>query len=255
MFFFILGSYNSFAQERNDFPLPKINRLNGSQLISATGWLYNPEGQWISRKNRIPQSIENQNKILLDFEKDGLGIDNFISFQLKEIKIYDTAWMVLIKKFKSGYYRYETIKEGWVSCVSFYYFVFHKDELKKFDDFKDQNLNTIEIQPFTQGELECSNESSYLSDIEKAIGKSLKDEDYKRGDLVIKFIPNKFKAIVRFIIFGWDSNHNSTTAIVADPAILGNELYISQNIFTSDALFTNLYYECKYFDFLSFIKR
>lgn len=94
---------NLFSQERVNKPVPTIGAKVNSQLTKSTGWTLNPEGQWISRSNRIPAFIENEFKTLIDYEKDGLGLDNFISYQMRDIKIQDSTYAILIKKYKDGY--------------------------------------------------------------------------------------------------------------------------------------------------------
>ena len=55
----IIFSVSAYTQERVNAVLPKISATVSSKLTIATGWLKNEDGQWISRKNRIPFKIEN----------------------------------------------------------------------------------------------------------------------------------------------------------------------------------------------------
>ena len=100
----------TFGQTRTNVVLPKINAQVNSQLSKAKGWMLNPEGQWISRQNRIPVCLENQFKTLIDYEKNQMGLDNFISYQFRNIKIKDSTYLILIKKYKVGEYKYFEIK-------------------------------------------------------------------------------------------------------------------------------------------------
>ncbi len=102
-----------YSQDRVNKKLPKISSQIFGTLTSATGWLNNPEGQWIFRKNRIVKNLNNSFKSIIDYEENGLGIDNFIFYQLRKILINDTSYYILIKKSNSGYYRYATIREDW----------------------------------------------------------------------------------------------------------------------------------------------
>src|SRR5215813_3084491 len=112
IFLFVLSSHILYSQDRVNKPLPKISKVIQKQLTTATGWMLNPEGQWVSRKNRIPYFIENKSKILIDYETYGLGMDNFVFFQLRDVKISDSTYYVLIKKYRDGYYRYRSIQKG-----------------------------------------------------------------------------------------------------------------------------------------------
>src|SRR6266487_1574546 len=106
----LMGLYfNSNSQDRVDKKLPVISTHVFGQLQTATGWLYNPEGQWVSRKNRILANLSHESRTLLDYGKYGVGIDNFISYELRKITIEDSTYYILIKKNNGGYYRYEAI--------------------------------------------------------------------------------------------------------------------------------------------------
>ena len=131
------------AQDRTNKNLPKISIATKGQLIKAIGWTLNPEGQWISRQNRIPVFLENEFKSLIDYERDGLGIDNFISYQLKEIKIGDKTYSILIKKYKDGEFKYPSIKEGWMNYTRLCYYVFETTELEKLNFLKNDNLHFL----------------------------------------------------------------------------------------------------------------
>jgi len=121
-----LVSY-SFAQGREDAPLPKIGDVIG-RLDEATGWMKSPEGQWIDRENRIPAYLS-FNHPLLDYKELGTGIDNFIFLELRDIIIEGQEYYILIKPTREGYYKYNIIHEGWTSKVQYHYFVFQKDEI------------------------------------------------------------------------------------------------------------------------------
>ena len=100
-------SISVFSQDRKNAKLPVIQNQILASLTNATGWLLKDDGQWISRKNRIPFKIENQFKSLIDYEFYALGDNqqNFISYEIRNIEIKDTLNYILIKKFKDGYYK------------------------------------------------------------------------------------------------------------------------------------------------------
>ena len=202
MVLFMMIATLSFGQERVNTRLPKIALAPTTQLIKAKGWIKNPEGQWIFRNNRIPAFISNEYKLLLDYEKDGLGTDNFISYQFRDISINDTLYTIFIKKYKDGYYKYETILEGWVNYTSVDYYVFSKNESKLLDSVHNDTINIVSLK------LKCSNtliwidEKTYINDISQDIIKELAGSkyNYKSNELFFVIKPNKQKNIVRFNI-------------------------------------------------------
>lgn len=169
----------TFGQDRTNKSLPKINSLIKGQLSKATGWTLNPEGQWISRQNRIPVFLENEFKSLIDYERDGLGIDNFMSYQLRDMQIGDKTFSILIKKYKDGEFKYPSIKEGWFNYTRLVYYVFEPTELEKLKNVKNDSINfiTLKILYTNAGDWGVSfNAENYLTDLSKNIVTKMKEE-------------------------------------------------------------------------------
>lgn len=133
-----------YSQNRIDDKLPVISKTNG-QLVNATGWLKNDSGQWISKKNKIPFDLGNEQKNLENFESYSLGEDNFISFEFKNIVIKDSTYTILIKKYRDGFYNYPAIREDWNFSDAYSYYVFENSELEKFKNIKNDTLSEIKI--------------------------------------------------------------------------------------------------------------
>ncbi len=188
---------NLFAQERTNKVLPKIGTEIKGQLSKATGWLLNPEGQWISRQNRIPVYIENEFKSLIDYEKRSLGLDNFISFQLREVTIEDSIYSILIKKYKNGSYKYEAIEKEWREYSAVRFYIFSNSELKKIKTLKSNTTNFININILYDNSIEWIKDETYITDIEKKIALSFYKSNAKD---VIEIAPYKIKNIVQFKI-------------------------------------------------------
>lgn len=93
MVFMVFIGLTSFSQDRVNEKLPIIGGLKTS-LIKARGWCKS-EGQWYSRVNRIPQQIESENIILIDYGAIGLGDDNFISYQTRDIRETYLLWYAI----------------------------------------------------------------------------------------------------------------------------------------------------------------
>jgi hypothetical protein len=200
-FLFLMIPVLSFGQERVNKSLPSINKQQINwQLNTATGWILNPEGQWVSRSNRIPVSMENQYKSLIDYEKYGLGKDNFISYQIREISIQDSVHYIFIQRYKDGDYEYPAIERGWYNYNSALFFVFRKNELHRFNNFMYDSINIIEIPALCSGRIFHINSNTYLSDIEKEIVKLIGGSDNMKYYLVFNLASYKSKNIMQFLI-------------------------------------------------------
>ena len=190
------------SQERVNKELPKINLTTKGYLNSSTGWLLNPEGQWISRNGKIPFFIENKYELLIDYEEKGLGLDNFFSYEIRDIVIKDSLYSILIKKYINGFYRYNAIKEGWYYCNSISFYVFEKPEINKLNNIKSDSTYLIKLKTNLYGNLDMVgdfNNNDYLKEIEKEI----KGHPYSGGDMQVTFQLRSFKSkdIVQFVIF------------------------------------------------------
>jgi hypothetical protein len=255
-----LSFSNLFSQERVNKPIPTISTKINSQLTKSTGWTLNPEGQWVSRSNRIPAFIENEFKTLIDYEKDGLGLDNFISFQIRDIKIQDSSYAILIKKFKDGYYKYETINEGWTAYNSVEYYVFSKQELKKLDSIKIDSINLIKIDILYSNNVTWINNETYISDIQKDIVKQIeekKETAEKENYLIFHIAPYKSKNKVQYQIYSSYSKYNIIGGIMSEHKVKdenGKYSWDQKQIYLTNDLFKHCYFETDLLTFNSFLK-
>jgi hypothetical protein len=261
-------STSSFGQEKGNASLPKIGSQTVGKLYKASGWLLNPEGQWISRQNKIPCDLPNQMKALIDYGKYSPGIDNFISYELREVSIQDSSYYILIKKYNNGYYHYSTQENDWQSSTEMLYYVFNKPELEKLKNIEQDSINFINIHvryfypPY-------SAPLSDLSEIEKDLAKQMKEtnSDY-HCDLVLFIVPCKTKNIVQFQIYSILSQQYpgatyTTTSVggiikqfcscvsdyTEDNVINGND-----KAYLSKKLFKSCYFESDYTTFRNFLK-
>jgi hypothetical protein len=244
------------AQERVNAQLPKIGATVLGKLENATGYLYNPEGQWISRKNKIPYFIENQYKSLIDYDAYGLGMDNFISYQIREIKLEGHTWLVLIKKFHSGHYRYPSIQKGWFPYNEASYFVFPKEELTKQLQTETTGPYLIKLNLYLEGTIAMFADANIITDIEKAIAKLLKTQETSKNQLIIEYALYKQKNIAQFQIYTWDDE-------IKYPGHIRNEyklpkkdadyLVDEESLYNSEKIMKYCYFESGYASFLSLI--
>jgi hypothetical protein len=189
------------GQERTNTALPVINPVAKGKLTEATGWMQNDEGQWASRKNKIPVNMESQYKSLIDYQHDGLGEDreNFIYYELRDVKIKDSVYSILIKKYRDGFYQYETIKKGWMPQTSINYYVFPTAELKKLQNLAPDITHNIKIKTLYYGELLYLDPKISLTTIAKSLSKEVNEnDDFGKKELMVNL--RKYKNNIRFII-------------------------------------------------------
>jgi hypothetical protein len=108
--FLLSGISNAFERKK-----PQLSVISDqiSKIENVTGWMKSPSSNWISRKNRIPKYMSNDYDILQDSEEYSLGIDNFQLLELREVKIEEQKYYLLLKHQKGGSYKYPNIKEDW----------------------------------------------------------------------------------------------------------------------------------------------
>lgn len=257
-----------FGQDRINKTLPKVNSSIKGQLLKATGWTLNPEEQWISRQNRIPIFLENEYKTLIDYEKDGLGIDNFLSYQLRDIKIGDKTFSMLIKKYKDGEFKYPSIKEGWLNYTRLVYYVFEMTELEKVKNIKNDSINfiTLKILYTNAGDFGVSfSADNYLTDLSKDIVTKMKEEvkPEKERYLALHIKPIKQKNIIQFQIYYFEEKPKSIYSsgsyiygIISEFTIKESSTSLSEGeqVYGTSKLFKHCYFETDYSSFNSFLK-
>lgn len=192
----------SFSQERVNAALPKLNPVASGRIPEVTGWTQNDAGEWLSRKNRIPSNLSGEDKILLDHENEALGEDreNFIDISVRDVTINDSVYSILIKKFKDGFYKYSSIREGWIPTNNLDYFVFRKEELNKFKNLEPNRVYEIKIDPiYTNDQMVSVTGKDYLKLVSEDLFKEMKkNQSAPSKKLVIYF--KLYNNKVRFII-------------------------------------------------------
>jgi hypothetical protein len=123
---FLLLSFLLFAQTRTNVELPIITET-GKRLVDITGWSLSPDGQWVSRKNRIPVRLEAKSVSLIDRHEWGLGIDTINKLTLYNVAYKNKEYFLLEKAIIDGRYRYPNIREGWINLEKRYYYIIEKD--------------------------------------------------------------------------------------------------------------------------------
>ncbi|WBX67886.1 hypothetical protein PG910_07045 [Tenacibaculum dicentrarchi] len=187
----------SFSQERVTKEKPLIDSKIIGKLDSATGWILNPVENWISGKNTIPVYLDPEFNVLLNYERNGLGIDNFIYYQLREVIYENKSYYVLIKKFKSGFYTYPNIEKGWNTFNSYNAYVFNKNEILKFDTLESGKPSSISINLIDNIYVEMKSDKEAISLFESKMKFDSNEKNYLHFEIAMY----NDKNIVQFQIY------------------------------------------------------
>ncbi len=212
--FLLLFNVICYCQNRTNNTLPLISKENKGILLQAKGWLKNQYGDWVHNDNKIPNDLGIQFKSIDNFEVNSLGQDNFISFQLKDIVIKDSTFVLLLKKVKSGHYVYPAIQEEWRKNYNCDWYIIDKSELIKFSNLDSDELKTIEVNYIYYGGISVDNLAEitnlYLS---KDINKTIIEKEIdgynldKRGHINVDITYFKSKSIIQFYFYNEYMNH------------------------------------------------
>ena len=241
-----------FGQDRTVKLKANIATETISQLKTATGWMLNPDEEWVSLKNTIPVSIASEYNSLLIYERKGLGTDNFKYYQLKELTYKDSSYYILIKQYRDGYYTYSSIEKGWNDFISHTAYVFAKSELNKLDSIKEGEVNMIEIELIDNVNILWTSEAEALKLIPAKIEWNKATDE--KSKLILHIAPYKEKNIVQFQIYTTYSKYNSIMGIIEEyKAKDGENTWSTKQVYLTEELFKYCYYETDYTTFNKFL--
>lgn len=206
---FITLSSICHSQNRENQKLPIISESKGL-LLKSIGWLKNESGQWIKYQNKIPNDLGKNQKLLENYNDYSVGIDNFISLEIKNVIIDEIKYILLIKKFKDGYYKYESIKEGWVPANSYEFYVIEPNEFAKIENIEHNKQVNLEITLKYYGKVSYTNLTNLTnSKIANEINKTINDpmDKYMKHKLGLNINCFDEKKIVQFYFYEYISNY------------------------------------------------
>lgn len=240
----ILNCFSITSQERVNSVLPIITGPLKS-IDKATGWLINPEGQWISRKNRIPSYLDQNYGILIDSTDYKLGIDNFNFIRKYTVTIDNVESYLIIKSSTNGYFKYKSIRKDWNTYSTYSYWITTKEDFNNIKVLKNKPyLNNI---PVTySGDLDI-NGTLTNEKISLALVESLKDT-FKFSDITYLSINTFYwvkEDVIRFVLFSGLTSKNNITNIENVSGISYKNKIPNDNrkIVASEELFDYFYYE------------
>jgi hypothetical protein len=234
----IFYSSPAFAQER--VSRKPIELIPASYLLSATGWMLSPSGQWESAINKIPYRLGDAYSSIKNSGTYSLGTDNFKKFNFYTAKSATNEFVIFTKTYTEGRYRYPNIKKGWFDGTFTRAYAIEINEIKKLSDIKNGKVNRITLSAFDYMQVRMKSPPAALRDIIQNLAFSVKNN--KKVLLHFEIAPYKEKQIIQFNIF--DSQINS---------IRGDTYIDNKNIFGSDELFEHFYYETSHSSFSELI--
>jgi hypothetical protein len=246
----ILLTFSIFSQERTNISLPRIQSSPTKILTKSTGYCLK-DGLWVSKQNQIPAISETVDEI-----------DNFVSYDLRDIVINDTMYSLFLKKYKTGWFKYPELYEGWSSTINAEYFVINKKDIDSLKIHND-SFNLIKLKPIYHGWVENAyyhkqwNNSTYILEIQKDIVKQIANKEKRDETLIFHIYLNKTKNIVRFQFYSSYSKYNIIGSISNEHKILKEKpLYSGDTraIYGTNDLFKYCYYETDCSSFNNLIK-
>lgn len=120
---------NAPNDDRVNNAIPLISDKPLWSIRSATGWMKNFEGQWIRGKNKIQKYKMSAVGDTSIWNKgiNATGLDNFTSIEVRDVKIGNKPFIVIIKLMLDGQNKYEYSAESWEPKIRYKYFVIKKN--------------------------------------------------------------------------------------------------------------------------------
>jgi hypothetical protein len=246
------------AQNRLNKPLPLISSSTIGRLTKAMGWMLNPAGQWVSRSNRIPVST----LYFIDYAKTGLGVDNFYSYEFRNLTIGDSSYVILFKNFRYGSYDYPSVQEGWEDYNRYMFYVFSKREFGKLSNIIFDSVNIIKLSYYlVDGDIapNFGSSTNKINEAQNLISQMLlegKQNTDSSKFLVFQIAPYKAKKLVQFQIYCNESITGNVGGIIEEHTVSENPSDVmagNREIYFSKELFEYCYFETDLCSFNKFI--
>jgi len=174
--------------ERSKSNLPVISEVR-SILESATGWMLQDDGQWISARNEIPFKDAEFNQSSKAQYK--LGKENFKTLQLRDVVVNNETYTILIIFYKTGWYEFPILLKGWHKQEGLSFFVFKKSKLLEIlpDSVEYNKPTIINLEVVCQGILLDFDKKDFTSTIAYNIQKTFIDKTIAAHNLLIAVMP------------------------------------------------------------------
>ncbi|MEI6455560.1 MAG: tetratricopeptide repeat protein [bacterium] len=174
--------------ERSMGNLPLISEPR-SFLETATGWMLQDNGEWISDENRIPFKDSEFNKSSKALYK--LGKENFEFLQLRDVVLNNEIYCIFVIVFRTGWYEFPILLEGWHKQQGISYFVFKKSKLLEVvpDKIEFNKPNIINMDVVCEGTLVDFDIKTLNSTVAYHIQKTFADKTIASHNLLMAVMP------------------------------------------------------------------
>lgn len=227
--------------ERSMSNLPIVSEAR-SMLLEAQGWALQDDGEWVSSKNRIPYKLVSYNESRKAFYK--LGKENFTSLEIRDVVVGSELYVIFIIRFKTGWYEFPILMDGWHSQMALSYFVFKASKLKDVipDKFEYNTPYIVNTEVLCDGTLVDYDKNTINSTIAYNIQKTLNNKTIASHNLLIAFLPLESGGL-RIARFRMIQSMNRKKFYTP---------YLQKD--NRDKLFRSSYYEAPFDQFQAFIR-
>lgn len=176
------------AVERSMSNLPLISETR-TFIEAATGWMLQDNGEWISAENRIPYKKAEYNKSSKAYYK--LGKENFQILEIRDLMLNNELYAIFIIRFKTGWYEFPILMDGWHKQEGLSYFVFKASKLAQVvpDKFEYNQPYITNLDVVCDGTIIEYDLKTLNSTIAYQIQKTFNDKTIASHNLLIAFMP------------------------------------------------------------------
>ncbi len=174
--------------ERSMSNLPLISETR-SFIDKASGWMLQDNGEWISSENLIPYKKAELNRSSKAYYK--LGKENFQMLEIRDVMINNELYAIFIIRFRTGWYEFPILKDGWHKQVGLSYYVFKASKLAQVvpDKFEYNQPYIANLDVICNGTIVDYDLKTLNSTIAYQIQKTFNDKTIASINLLIAFMP------------------------------------------------------------------
>jgi len=174
--------------ERSMSNLPLISETR-SFIEKATGWMLQDNGEWLSAENRIPYKKAEYNRSSKAYYK--LGKENFQILELRDVMLNNELYAIFIIRFKTGWYEFPILMDGWHKQEGLSYFVFKASRLAQVvpDKYEYNQPYITNLDVVCDGTIIDYDLKTLNSTVAYQIQKTFNDKTIASHNLLIAYMP------------------------------------------------------------------
>jgi len=147
------------------------------------------DGEWIFAENKIPFKQAEYNQSSKAMYK--LGKENFVLLQIRDVVLNNEIYAILVILFRTGWYEFPILLEGWHKQEGLSYFVFKKSKLLEVipDKIEFNKPHIINLDVVCEGTLVDFDLKTINSTVAYQIQKTFTDKTIASHNLLIAVMP------------------------------------------------------------------